>query len=73
MDFKFISQGLWSKKQNILFQRKLEKEFWMRGHGLSASFSCLRLFPYLSVKIQNSFYACVKEGCSASLAIVKGG
>ena len=29
MDFKFISQGLWSKKQNNLFQRMLEKEFWI--------------------------------------------
>ena len=29
MDFKSISQGLWSKKQNNLFQRMLEKEFWI--------------------------------------------
>ena len=29
MDFKFISKGLWSKKQNNLFQRMLEKEFWI--------------------------------------------
>ena len=29
MDFKFISQELWSKKQNNLFQRMLEKEFWI--------------------------------------------
>ena len=31
----------------------------LSGHGYSASFSCLRLFPHLLVKIQNSFYACV--------------
>ena len=27
----------------------------LNGHGYSASFSCLRLFPHLLVKIQNSF------------------
>ena len=41
------------------------------SHGYSASFSCLRLFPHLLVKIQNSFYACVEEGCSASLTIAR--
>ena len=39
------------------------------SHGYSASFSCLRLFPHLLVKIQNSFYACVEEERSASLTI----
>jgi hypothetical protein len=37
-----------------------------RGHGPSASFSCLSLFPHLIVKV---VYACVDEGCSASLTI----
>ena len=41
----------------------------LNSHGYSASFSCLRLFPHLLVKFQNSFYACVVEGCSASLTI----
>ena len=83
MDLKFVSYGLWSEKQNILLQHMRVKEFWILtnkcgnnlkhenedgGHGHSASFSCFR-FPHLLVKIQNSFYACVKEGCSASLII----
>ena len=41
----------------------------LNSHGYSASFSCLRLFPHLLVKIQNSFYACVEEARSASLTI----
>ena len=60
MDFKFVSHGLWLEKQNILLQHMHKKEFW-----------CLRLFPHLSVKIQNSFYACVEEGCFASLKIAR--
>ena len=43
----------------------------LNSHDSSASFSCLRLFPHLLVKIQNSFYACVEEGCSASLTIAR--
>ena len=39
--------------------------------GPSASFLCLSLFPYLLVKIQNYFYACVEEGCSAPLTIAR--
>ena len=27
MDFKFVSHGLWSEKQNILLQHMLKKEF----------------------------------------------
>jgi hypothetical protein len=49
-------------------------DFKFVSHGLamaplgpSGSFSCLSLFPHLLVKIHNSFYACVEEGCSASL------
>ena len=41
------------------------------SHGYSASFSCLKLFPHLLVKFQNFFYACVKEGRSASLAVAR--
>ena len=29
MDFKFVSHGLWSEKQNILLQHMLNKEFWI--------------------------------------------
>jgi hypothetical protein len=29
------------------------------------------LFPHLLVKIQNYFYACVEEGCSAPLTIAR--
>ena len=83
MDLKFVSHGLWSEGQNILLQRMHKKELWILtkkcgnnlkheseagGHWHSASFSCLRLFPHLLVKIQNSFYGCVEE-CSASLII----
>ena len=86
MDFKFVTHGLLSDKQNILLQHIHKKEFWiltnkceiilnmktrLGGHGYSASFSCLRLSLYLLVKIQNSFYACVEEGRSASLTIAR--
>ena len=69
MDFKFVSHGLWSEKQNILPQQMHKKEFWIFANN--ASFSYLRLFPHLLVKIQNSFYACVEEGCFASLKIAR--
>ena len=29
MDFKFVSHGLWSEKQNILLQHMHKKEFWI--------------------------------------------
>ena len=29
MDFKFVSDKLWSKKQNILRQHMHEREFWI--------------------------------------------
>ena len=29
MDFKFVSYGLWSEKQNILLQHMHKKEFWI--------------------------------------------
>ena len=29
MDFKFVSHGLWSEKQNILFRQMYIKEFWI--------------------------------------------
>ena len=29
MDFKFVSHGLWSKKQNIPLQHMHKKEFWI--------------------------------------------
>ena len=29
MDFKFVSHGLFSEKQNILLQRMHKKEFWI--------------------------------------------
>ena len=29
MDFKFVSNGQWSEKQNILLQHMLKKEFWI--------------------------------------------
>ena len=29
IDFKFVSHGLWSKKQNILRQHMHKKEFWI--------------------------------------------
>jgi hypothetical protein len=38
--------------------------------GLSASF-CLSLFPHLLVKIQNYFFACVEERCSAPLTLAR--
>ena len=41
----------------------------LNSHGSSTSFSCLRLFSHLLVKIL--FYACVEEGCSASLTIAR--
>ena len=47
----------------------LKHENEAEGHGPTASFSCLSLFPHLLVKIQNSFYACVDEGCSGPLTI----
>ena len=44
----------------------------LNSHGYSASFSCLRFFLHLLVKIEILFYACVEEGCSASLTIARG-
>ena len=29
MDFKFVSHGPWSEKQNILLQHMLKKEYWV--------------------------------------------
>ena len=29
MDFKFVSHGLWSEKQNILLRHMHKKEFWI--------------------------------------------
>ena len=29
MDFKFVSHGLWSEKQNVLLQHMHKKEFWI--------------------------------------------
>ena len=29
MNFKFVSHGLWSEKQNILLQHMHKKEFWI--------------------------------------------
>ena len=29
MDFKFVSRGLWSEKQNILLRLMHKKEFWI--------------------------------------------
>ena len=76
MDFKFVSHGLWSEKQNVLLQHMHQKEFLILtnkcGNNLkheNEAFSCLRLFPHLLVKFQNLFYSCVVEGCSASLTI----
>ena len=43
----------------------------LRSNGYSASFSCLRVFPNLFIKIQNSFHACVEEGCSAPLTMAR--
>ena len=43
----------------------------LNSHGSSASFSCLRLFSHLLVKSQILFYACVEEGCFASLKIAR--
>jgi hypothetical protein len=34
------------------------------AHGPSASFSCLSLFPYLIVKIQNSFFTSARRLCN---------
>ena len=42
----------------------LNKKTRLNSHGL-------RLFPHLLVKFQNSFYACVVEGCSAALTIAR--
>ena len=84
MDLKFVSHRLWSEAQNILRQHmhkeefgiltikhgnKLKHENEVEGHGPSASVLCSSLFPHLLVKIQNSFYACVDEGCPAPLTI----
>ena len=81
MVFKFFSHGLWSEKQSIL-QHMHKKEFSILTnkcgnklkHKNEAEYpwlSCLRLFPHSLVKIQNSFCACVEEGCSASLTIAR--
>ena len=55
-----------------------KKEFWIltnkRGNNLKHENEAerpLRLFPHLLVKIQNSFLARVKKGCSASLTIAR--
>ena len=64
MNFKFVSNALWSEKQNILQHMHKKRRILVFSNkcenGPSASFSCLRLFPHLLVKIQNS-YVCVDE------------
>ena len=61
--------GYGQRSRTSFFNTCLKKILAMAQY--SASFSCLRLFPHLLVKIQNSFYACVEEGCSAFLTIAR--
>ena len=60
MDFKFVSHGLFSEKQNILLQHMHKKEFWILTNKCGNNLTH-----------QNSFYACVEEGCSASPTIAR--
>ena len=81
MDFKFGSHGLWSEKQNIL-QHIHKKEFWILTNkcennlkyekGTMACKPRFHVKAYFHVcwsKSKILFYACVEEGCSASLTI----
>ena len=62
------------KKELWIFTNKCRKnvkhENEAEGHGLSALFWGLRLFPRSLVKIQN-FYAYIEEAYSASLTIAR--
>ena len=85
MDFKLVSHGLWSGKQNIL-QHMHKKELWILmnkcGNNLKNEneagepwpFSLVFVFKIISTFIgQNPkfCYACVEEGCSASPTIAR--
>jgi hypothetical protein len=80
MDFKFVSRGLSSEQQNFLCQH-MHKKIWIlanqcgnelkhenedKGPGRWRLVFVFKLFPHLLFKIQNCFYECVEEGCSAA-------
>ena len=86
MDFKFVSHGLWSEKQNIHLQHMHKKEFCILtnkcGNNLKHENEANRPWPpnlVLVFKIISTFigenakffYACVEEGCSASPTIAR--
>ena len=63
IDFKFVSHGRWSEKQNILRQHMHKKEFWIltnkcgnkleheKGHGPSWPLSLVFVFKLISTYI----------------------
>ena len=84
MGFEFLSHELCSEKQNIFLQHMHKKEFWILtnkcGNNLKHEneteepwlFSLVFVFKIISTFIRQNlkfFYACVEEGCSASLTI----
>ena len=86
MDFKFVSHGLWSEKQNVLLQHMHKKEFWILtnkcGNNLKQvngaewpwPLSLVFAFKVISTfigQISKFFFACVEEKCSASLTIAR--
>ena len=86
MDFKFVSHGLWSEKQNIHLQHMHKKEFWIFSnkcgnnlkHENEAEYpwllSLVFVFKIVSTFISQNpklFYACVEEGCFVYLKIAR--
>ena len=85
MDFKFVSHGLWSEKQNILLRHMHKREFLILtnkcGNNLkheneaeepwpvSIVFRVYAFFHIYWSKSKILFYAWVDEGCSASPTI----
>ena len=72
MDFKFVSHGLYQKSRASFIHKKLCILTNGCANNLKHENEAERpLFPHLLVKIRDSFYICVKEGCSASLTMVR--
>ena len=85
MDFKFVLTG-YGKTSRTSFFNTCIKRFWTLTNKcgnylkheneaewpwrLSLVF-VFKIISHLLVKIQNSFYACVEEGCSAYLTMAR--
>ena len=61
--------GYGERSRTSFFNTIIKNNFGFLPINVQISFNTK--FPHLLVKIQNSFYDCVEEGCSASLPIAR--